>query len=361
MLEAIEREPALAERLASDAAASRAAPQIAALLESAAASGWPSAVVGCGTSEHVAMAAAETWNEAWAAAGHRGLAAVPRQALEAALHAWPGTTIGITHEGGSAATIDAMRAAREGGGRVGLITAAANSPAASVAEAVLCTGTPDLSWCHTIAYVTPIVAAALVGAALAGRVMEPSMLRAPLEAGLEARPAAAALAAGLAGSRVIVVAASGADRVAGREIALKIEEASYVPTVFRDLETVLHGHVPSMNVGTSLVVVMTAGPGLERRSARARQLLDAVGRVGVRSGAILAGAAVDAIPAALLPAGRVAVPIPAGLPAPVASLLATAIPLQLTTYELAVALGTNPDALRREQPQYRAAAEAAES
>ncbi|MDA8203674.1 MAG: hypothetical protein M0Z49_13105 [Chloroflexi bacterium] len=394
MLEAIEREPALAEQLASDATASRAASEIAALLRSAATSGWPAAVVGCGTSEHVAMAACETWNDAWLAgeraeiAGERaglaaqraeimperagvvpaggglaparqGLAAVARQALEAALDPWPGATIGITHEGGSAATVGAMRAARERGARVGVVTAAANGPAAGAAEALLCTGTLDLSWCHTIAYVTPVVAAALVGDALSGHSTEPAALRAPLDAGLDARPSAAALAAGLAGSGVIVVAASGVDRVAGRELALKIEEAAYVPTTFRDLETILHGHVPAMNAATGLVLLLSGGPGLELRAARARQLLGAVGRVGVRSGAILAGPAADAIPDVLLPAGRVTVPTPRGLAAPVASLLATAVPLQLTTYELAVALGTNPDALRREQPQYLAAARAA--
>ena len=46
--------------------------------------------------------------------------------------------------------------------------------------------------------------------------------------------------------------------------------------------------------------------------------------------------------------------------APVAgALVAGAIALQLFTLELAHALGTNPDLIRREEPLYRAVAEAA--
>ena len=40
-------------------------------------------------------------------------------------------------------------------------------------------------------------------------------------------------------------------------------------------------------------------------------------------------------------------------------LLAGAIALQLLTYELVLAAGTNPDLIRREDPKYKAAAAAA--
>ena len=48
------------------------------------------------------------------------------------------------------------------------------------------------------------------------------------------------------------------------------------------------------------------------------------------------------------------------LPAPVASLFGSATPLQLVTERLARARGTNPDPIRRDDPTYLAAAEAAE-
>jgi hypothetical protein len=44
----------------------------------------------------------------------------------------------------------------------------------------------------------------------------------------------------------------------------------------------------------------------------------------------------------------------------VAALLGSAAPLQLITERLARARGTNPDPIRRDDPRYRAAAEAAE-
>ncbi len=361
MWDAIVREPDLAGRLATHPEIADAAASMASLLRASAASAWPPAVVGCGTSEHAAMAAAAIWHEAWSRAGLPGLGPVARQALEAALDPWPGTVVGISHEGASRATIDAMIAARDAGGRVGLITAGANSPAAAVAEACLCTTEVDLSWCHTIAYSGAIVAAALVADRLAERQTAPGALRAPLDAGIAAADAAAQLAHELATSRTLVVVGSGTDRIAGREMTLKIEEAAYVPTAYRDLETMLHGHIPALDVGTGLVLVLSDRERLDVRVARARQVLAAVARVGVRPGAILTATSAAGIPAELTPAGRVVVPDPAGLPGPVASLLATAIPLQLTTYHLALALGTNPDALRREFTPYRAAADEAEA
>ena len=62
---------------------------------------------------------------------------------------------------------------------------------------------------------------------------------------------------------------------------------------------------------------------------------------------------------ALTPAGRMLV-TEAALPAPVAALVGTATPLQLLTERLARARGTNPDLIRREDPIYLAAAEAAD-
>ena len=47
------------------------------------------------------------------------------------------------------------------------------------------------------------------------------------------------------------------------------------------------------------------------------------------------------------------------LPAPVAALLGTATPLQLLTERLARARGTDPDPIRRDDPRYRAAPDAA--
>ena len=377
MADAIARQPAAAERLTREALSSGGARAVAALLRSAAAglserpgtgarppatsgvgASWPPVVLGCGSSEHAALAAAAIWREAWRRARLPGPGPVARQAFEAAQDPWPGTTIAISHEGGTWATVEALRAAKSRGARRGLITAGANSPCAELAEAIICTPDLDPSWCHTLAYLAPIVAAAAVGAELTGATSDPLAVRRLIEAGVAAEEEARALAGALATSRTVTLVASGADRPAGRELALKIEEASHVPASYRDLETLLHGHLTALDVGSGLVLILTDRDGRPARVARAAQALAAAGRVGARCGAILASAISEAIPAQLTPAGRVVVPEAPELPAPAAATIGSAAPLQLTAYHMAVALGTNPDALRQESAPYRLAAEA---
>jgi fructoselysine-6-P-deglycase FrlB-like protein len=223
---------------------------------------------------------------------------------------------------------------------------------------VIATGEMDRSWCHTVGYLSPILAALAVGAALAAEPAraDPRIVRELLEAGLGQADAAGSIADALAGCREVVVVASGADRPAGRELALKIEEATWLPTRMRDLETILHGHLPAMDGATGLVLVLTDREGRRERSGRAQQAMAAASRVGVRAGGILAEELDAEWPAFLLPAGRIVVPEAATLPAPVAALVGTATPLQLVTERLARARATNPDLLRRDDPAYREAA-----
>src|SRR5207248_3580166 len=80
-------------------------------------------VVGCGTSEHAALAAAQILTEAGTPAGSR-------QAYEAALDPQQvGAVLGISHEGGTWATIEALEAARRVGSGTALITARGESKA----------------------------------------------------------------------------------------------------------------------------------------------------------------------------------------------------------------------------------------
>ena len=72
-----------------------------------------------------------------------------------------GLVVGISHEGATTATIAAMAASRAAGARTALITGSAASPAAAAADVVVATVEMDRSWCHTVGYVSPIVAAAV--------------------------------------------------------------------------------------------------------------------------------------------------------------------------------------------------------
>jgi len=227
----------------------------------------------------------------------------------------------------------------------------------------------DRSWCHTVGYVSPITAGAVVAAQLAGQTVDPDGLRARVASGVAAASAARpddsranlSIGSAIADARHLLVVGSGADRVSARELTLKIEEASWVPSAMRDLETFLHGHLPATGADTALILILLEREGLDARIRRARQALAAAGAVGIRAAAILGADAAQAIPVDLTPAGRIVVPEAPDLPNAMAALLGSAAPLQLITLAIAAARGTNPDLIRRDDPVYLRAAELADA
>jgi glutamine---fructose-6-phosphate transaminase (isomerizing) len=307
----------------------------------------PHAVVGCGTSHHAAMGVAEMLREA-------GVDAVARQAFEAALEPQRGGwVLGISHEAGTPATADALRAARAAGSATGLVTARPEGAVATHADAVLATPLVDRSWCHTVGYTSPLAAGLAVAAGGAAGAAAGAAIR----AGMESRPAVAAIAAALAGCDRLLAVGGGADRVTARELTLKIEEACHLPTSMRDIETLLHGHLPAAGEGTGLVLILADRRAAAARRARAELMLQACARVGIRCAVL----ATEPVGEALAPAGQAAVPAAPDQPAAAAALLGAAVPLQLLALELANARDRNPDLIRREQAAYREAAAIAEA
>jgi fructoselysine-6-P-deglycase FrlB-like protein len=225
----------------------------------------------------------------------------------------------------------------------------------------------DLSWCHTIGYMSPIAVAGVVAGLLAGSLVAGESLRSRLAAGIDAAHATVGgvrpderIGATVAAARHLLVVGSGADRVTARELTLKVEEAAWIPSAMRDLETFLHGHLPATGSDTALVLVLLETRGLEARAKRARQALAAAGATGIRCAAILGSGAAASIPESLTPGGRIVVPDDPELPASLAALLGGAGPLQLVTLAVAHARGTNPDAIRRDDPTYLRAADLAD-
>jgi glucosamine--fructose-6-phosphate aminotransferase (isomerizing) len=364
LTEMIAAEPAIAGRiLARHVVAGGPAAALADAVRAAAVAGTPILVTGCGTSEHAALGIAEILRDAGRAAGLPGPGALAAQAFELALDPpSSGLVIGVSHEGGTGATIAALAAARSAGARTALLTVSRRSPGAAFADAalVLETGELDQSWCHTVGYVSPMLAAAAVGAHVSGRPLEIEGVVGLLAAGTRDEAGADRIAGRLADAAHLLVVASGIDRTAGRELVLKVEEASWLPSAFRDLETFLHGHLPATGRETGLILILTDRDGRPERVARARQALAAARVIGIRTAAIVASELDGALTAGLTPAGRLLVPDAPGLPSPVASLFGSATPLQLLTERLARARGTNPDPIRRDDPAYRAAADAAD-
>jgi len=309
--------------------------QVAAAIRDAVALSAPIVVTGCGTSEHGAMAVAaliaDAMPDAWVEA---------REALDATVRPRAGgLCIGISHDGGTRATRLALDAAK----RVGAVTAAVTAhPATSVPEAadyVVVTPFHDRSWCHTVAYVSAILA----GAGIAGTGVSAARLTGAIDAAVAARPRIAEAARSIHGGRRILTAGLGADFVTARELALKIEEGARVPANAHRLETTLHGHLAGCDAGSTALVRVALDPGGGPLAAERGADLDAaLGVIGIP--AVVLGE-----PLGLAPAEMVA-----------EALISGAVGLQLLTLELAHAAGANPDLIRREERAYREAAAAAE-
>jgi glutamine---fructose-6-phosphate transaminase (isomerizing) len=371
MTEMIDAEPALAERiLERNAAPGSGAAELARAIRAAIRVGEPVVLTGCGTSEHAALAVAEILREAVRASDIRApghatrLEPVVAQAFELALDPpRSGLVIGVSHEGGTTATNAALTAAKDAGARTAIITVSDRSPGAELADIVVETEELDQGWCHTVGYVSPLAAAVAIGAHLAKRPVDAALgtaVRDLLQAGVDRASIAESVAGRLGSVRPILVVASGADRPAGRELVLKIEEGAWIPAAYRDLETFLHGHLAATDEGTGLVLVLTDRDRREDRLERARGTLRAAQVIGMEAAAIVTADIAAELPTELTPAGRIVVPEAPTLPSPVAALLGNATPLQLLTERLARVRGVDPDAIHRDVDRYREAADAAD-
>ncbi len=355
MTDMIAAEPALAGRiLARQGATGSQAASLATAVADTIRAGLPVVVTGCGTSEHASLGIADILREAARAAGLGGRGPVSAQAFELSLDApTEGLVIAVSHEGATTATNAALAAARAAGARTALITVTRRSPGAALADLVVETEELDQGWCHTVGYLSPLLAGAAVGAHLSGRAIEGAAASAVLAAGAADAAGAERVAGRLAQASHLLVIASGADRTAGRELVLKIEEGSWIPSAYRDLETFLHGHLPATGPDAGLVLILADREARDARLARALGALRAARGVGMPAAAILAASLDDAVDPGLTPAGRLLVTEAPGLPATVAALLGTATPLQLLTERLARARGTDPDPIRRDDSALR--------
>ncbi len=358
MTDMIAAEPFIAERiLAAGAAPDSGAALLAAEVRTAVSAGAPVVTTGCGTSEHGALAVAEILSEAL------GTRVVAHQAFELSLDPpSSGLVIGISHEGGTTATNAALKAARTAGARTAIITASSRSPGAALADVVAETRELDTSWCHTVGYLSPIVGGAAVAGVLIGRPVDPAVGRALVAGGdaVAIGAAAEAIAHGLAGASRILVLGSGADRIAGRELTLKIEEGTWLPAAYRDLETFLHGHLAATDPSTAVVAIATDRRASAARTERLAGALRAARVIGMPTAAIVSASVDTTLPPELTSLGRIVVPdAPVDVPASVASLLSTAVPLQTLTERLARVRGVDPDPIHRDVDAYREAADAA--
>ncbi|HEY7451926.1 MAG TPA: SIS domain-containing protein [Candidatus Limnocylindria bacterium] len=356
MTEMIDAEPALAARLVRRLQADPSLGRVADAVRDAARAGEPITTTGCGTSQHAAMAMAALLTD--------GLAALAPAVRVHAIQAFEltgsrplgGVTIAVSHEGGTEATNQALAHAGGREGRTALVTVSDRSPGAALAREVLVTGEQDQSWCHTVGYLSPLVAGACLRAALRGEALDADAAADQVAAGANAR--AAELAAdGLIRAARLLVVGSGVDHVAARELALKVEEGVHLPATAHELETLRHGHLAAADDRTGLVLVLADG------EDRGTELVERAGTV-LRQAAALGMSAVvigstDREPSAdAALAGRIPVPLHPRLDRLTAAVLGVVTPLQLLTERLARARGVNPDPIGRNDPRQAAAASA---
>lgn len=299
MTEMIAAEPALAERLVHRLRADPALARLVSAVRTAAAERRPILTTGCGTSEHAAMVAAALLTDAL-----DGTTVWPMQALE--LSRRPprgGLLLAVSHEGGTWATNLALEAARAAGSTTALITVSDRSPGAALADVVLTTGEQDQSWCHTVGYLSPVIAAAVLAAELRGAPLDPVVVRALLQVS-EFEPGAEAAAAALARCSRLLLVGSGLDYAAARELALKIEEGAQLPASALQLETIRHGHLAAADPRTGVIVVLTDAEGWgETLIERSRAVLRSAAALGMPAVALLAADLGDDIALSLTPAG----------------------------------------------------------
>ncbi len=349
MEEMVAAEPSLAGPILGE---SDAADRVARNVAQTARAGAPVVVTGCGTSEHAALAIAALLDEALGVAGLPGGRVESRQALDAALDPRAGgLCIGVSHDGGTRATMLALEAARTNGARTALVTARPEADAARAADDILATPLVDRSWCHTVAYVSAI----LSGEALAGRIRSrPSDAGATerfLSSCLTLEPGLGDAARALDGVSTTLAAGLGADEITARELALKIEEGARVPATARHLETLLHGHLAACDSTTGLVLFATDLRSGARLARRVGLAVAAAGAIGMPT-ILVSPETVETWPVTQ----RVELPAAEGLDPFAASFLGGAVTLQLLTLALIYAAGVNPDLIRREEKPWREAA-----
>jgi glutamine---fructose-6-phosphate transaminase (isomerizing) len=330
--EMVAAQPTLARQMLSSPPEGRA--DVVAAIRAAVDAGEPVSVVGCGTSEHGALAIAALVDEAVGRGGWPP-AVEARQSLDAAERPQRGgVCIGVSHDGGTRATTLALEAAAAAGAVTALVTNRPGGSASGPALHLLVTPVHDDSWCHTVAYTSSILVGSLLAHELGGKGIDGDRAASLLSVALERPPAAAALT----GAERVLCVGFGLDLITARELALKLAEGARVPTGALHLESLLHGHLAGEDPRTAVVLIESdpAEDRIERRAAHAAAALDAIG-----------------IPVlTLLP--------PEGVPGSAARLLAGAAELHRLTLALAAHRGVNPDLIRREEEPYRRAGAAGE-
>jgi glucosamine--fructose-6-phosphate aminotransferase (isomerizing) len=273
--------------------------------------------------------------------------------------------VAISHRGSKRYTALAMERARESGCRTALVTGevgvasgskppvapptSEESTAPAGADAVFETVAQERSSAHTVSYTGAISILAQLARRLGyyrtGSDPFPEAflgneLPQTLHSTLGAEDAVGALAREHVGRRRIWLVGGGPSAVTAEEISLKIKETSYLQAEGMPTETMLHGPFQCVEAGDLFVLVAPAGAA-QARTLEVAELATEIGGACLLVGDGTTGSAPQT-------AGLLDVP---EVPEPF-SALTCLLPLQLFSYHLALARGTNPDSFRAGDPRF---------
>lgn len=258
----------------------------------------------------------------------------------------------VSHRGAKQYSLAALQRASEAGCQTLLITGL-HAPENAYAGTILRTTPPEKSSAFTFSYTGALAVLAVLaeatGETQTGRQTEPRAfltdeLPGVLQTCLETEAQMAALAAQHLQHRRVWLTGGGPAGILAQEIALKIKETSYLSTEGCTVEALLHGPLQGAEQEDLFILIAPAGAAQERVLAVATMLQD----IGVPYLVFDDGSASAIYPGA---AAHCSVPaVPEAFTA-----LTCLLPLQLFTYHLALAAGTNPDSFRLEDARFAAA------
>lgn len=256
--------------------------------------------------------------------------------------------VAVSHRGAKRYTALALERAREAGCPTALITGDGGS-GEGAADSVFLTVPQEESSAHTVSYTSAVAVLALLAGRLGYhrtgspdlpdellRERVPEMLRAALGTEEEV----AALAREHAGRRRIWLVGGGPSAVTAMETALKIKETSYLQAEGMPTETMLHGPFQCVEADDLFVLIAPSGASSER-TLEVAELVEEVGAPYV----VLGDETTEAHPSAACVLRVPEVPEPF-------SALGCLVSLQLFSYHLALARGTNPDSFRVDDPRF---------
>lgn len=258
----------------------------------------------------------------------------------------------ITHTGTTAASVEALRRAREAGALTVAITGKISGDSVRGADFHIETCEQELAFAYTKSYTTALAVLALMVIRIAEKkngttgtegLAELSRAPAMMQETLRLEPQVREWAIRIASLARIEIFGSGAAWATASEAALKIKEACYIAAEGFETEEILHGPFSETDARGSLLGLFVG----DTTDDRGRQILRAAGDLKMRRAAITVPSANRDLTAEAI---FVVPECPAWL-----SAFVHLVPLQLLMYHLAIERHASPDSGRMEQAEHSAA------